>query len=501
MKSNDLINNAASVARNEARTALQQALRENNEEKFAQAFEQLVTSINADFEQAFNEKLEKLEQANDTAVLATRGVRQLTSEEKKYYQALGEAMLAKNPKQALENLEAVMPSTTFVSVFDELQTRHPLLSRIDFINTGASVKFIMDTNGMQQAQWGELCDEIVKEIAAGFTVVDTNLLKLSAFIPVCKQALALGPEWLERYIREILYEAISNGLEYGIVTGNGDDEPIGMDRQFGPGVTVTDGVYPQKVAIKVERLDADTLGNLLALLAVDGAGKPRVIREAVMLVNPADYFGKVFGATHIMGLDGVYRNALPFPVEIIQTAALMPGEAVLGLPYRYFAAVGNDPDGVITFSDHAMFTADKRVYLIKLFATGMPKDGNSFLRLDISDLKAPYFRFENVTPTPSTDATLANLRIGSLALSPEFAAGTTTYTAATTNATNTITATPADAGAVVEVMVNDVAIQNGTAASWVNGENTVTVNVTAADGTTTEAYTVTVTATLTPAGN
>ncbi len=497
MKSNDIRNKG----REEARSALQQALRQNDPEAFSQAFEQLLDSINADFEQVFNERLDKLEQERDSAILATRGVRQLTSEEKKFYQALADAMLAKNPKQALENLGAILPSTTYNSVFDELETRHPLLSRIDFVNSGASVKFIMDTNGMQRAQWGELCDAIVKEITAGFTVVDTNLLKLSAFIPVCKQALSLGPEWLERYIREILYEAISNGLEYGIVTGNGSDEPIGMDRQFGPGVTVTDGEYPQKAVIKVESFDADTLGNLLSLLAIDGSGKPRVLREVVMLVNPADYYSKVFGATHIMGLDGVYRNAMPFAVEIIQTAALMPGEAILGLPYRYFAAVGNDPDGVITFSDHAMFLSDKRVYLIKLFATGMPKDGGSFIRLDITGLKPPYFRFENVTPTPSNDATLAGLKIGALALSPAFAAATTSYEAATTNATNTITATPADASAEVEVLVNDVAIQNGTAAEWVNGENTVTVNVTAADGTTTKAYTVTVTATLTPGGS
>lgn len=492
MKSNDIRNKG----REEARSALQLALRQNDPEAFSQAFDQLLESINSDFEQVFNERLDKMEQERDSAILATRGVRQLTSKEKEYFQKLGEAMAAKNPKQALENLGLIMPSTTYESVFDELETRHPLLSRIDFVNTGASVKFIMDTNGMQRAQWGELCDEIVKEITAGFTVVDTNLLKLSAFIPVCKQALDLGPEWLERYIREILYEAISNGLEYGIVTGNGNVEPIGMDRQFGPGVTVTDGEYPQKPIIKVENFSADTLGNLLSLLAIDGSGKPRVLRELVMLVNPGDYYSKVFGATHIMGLDGVYRNALPFAVEIIQTAALMPGEAILGLPYRYFAAVGNDPDGVITFSDHAMFLGDKRVYLIKLFATGMPKDGGSFLRLDISDLKAPYFRFENVTPTPSTDATLANLRIGNLTLSPVFAAGTTEYTAATTNATNTINAIPADASAEVEVLVNDVAIQNGTAAQWNDGANTVTVYVTATDGTTTKAYNVTVTATL-----
>lgn len=499
MKSNDIINKAVNSTREKARESLMQALKDNDKQAFTQAFEQMLDSISADFEQLFNERMEAMQAETDSAILATRGTRQLTSEEKKYFQKLSEAMQAKNPKQALENLNEVFPGTTFVSVFDELQSRHPLLSRIDFINTGAAVKMVMDTNGMQRAQWGELCDEIVKEITAGFVVVDTNLLKLSAFLPVCKQALELGPEWLERFIREVLYEAISNGLEYGIVHGDGNEEPIGMDRQIGAGVTVTGGVYPQKQIIEVNDFSADTLGNLMSLLAVDAIGKPRVVREVIMLVNPGDYYAKVFGATHIMGLDGAYRNALPFPIEIIPSAAVDPGRAVLGLPYRYFVAVGNDPEGTITFSDHAMFLGDKRVYLIKVFATGLPKDNNAFLYLDISNLKAPYFRFENVTPVPGTNANLANLKIGALALNPVFAAGTTAYTVATTNATNTITAIPADASAEVEVVVNGDVIQNGTAAEWENGENTVTVTVTAEDGTTTKAYTVTVTATLTPA--
>ena len=58
---------------------------------------------------------------------------------------------------------------------------------------------------------------------------------------------------------------------------------------------------------------------------------------------------------------------------------------------------------------------------------------------------------------------------------------------------DTITAVPADAGASVQVLVGDKEIDNGTAPTWAAGSNTVTVNVTAADGTAKKAYTVTVT--------
>ena len=96
-------------------------------------------------------------------------------------------------------------------------------------------------------------------------------------------------------------------------------------------------------------------------------------------------------------------------------------------------------------------------------------------------------------PAPSKNANLSDLKIGSLTLDPKFAEDTTTYTATTTNATNTITAVPADASAAIEVKVGDTVIDNGSAATWTSGANTVAVKVTAADGTTIKTYTVTVT--------
>ena len=48
-------------------------------------------------------------------------------------------------------------------------------------------------------------------------------------------------------------------------------------------------------------------------------------------------------------------------------------------------------------------------------------------------------------------------------------------------------------GAEIEVLVNNRKIDNGSAATWQTGSNTVKVNVTAADGTAKKTYTVTVT--------
>lgn len=87
---------------------------------------------------------------------------------------------------------------------------------------------------------------------------------------------------------------------------------------------------------------------------------------------------------------------------------------------------------------------------------------------------------------------LASLSIGSAALSPSFDAGIRNYTATTSNATNTVTATGAD-GATVVIKNGSTTVTSGSSATWEAGENTLTITATKSGLTTT--YTVKVTKT------
>lgn len=384
MRSNDLTNQT----REQYRQQMQQALRENNIEAFSQAFDGMSQLLGTEIRAEYDQRFQQLQNEMDSRVLTARGVRQLTTEERSYYNKLMTAMQAADPRQAVTAMTEVLPKTVIESVFEDLRTNHPLLSQINFVSTAGAVELIMNTDGYQKAAWGNLTDEIVKELTSGFKKVSTNLLKLSAFLPVCKSMLDLGPQWLDRYIRECLYEALANGMEFGLIDGTGKDMPIGMNRQVGDGVQVTDGVYPKKEAIEVIRLDAETLGDLLAQLAVAPSGKTRLVQNVLLIVNPVDYLRKVMPATTLQAPDGTYRSdVLPYPITIIQSPAVPAGEAILGLGKRYFAAVGTSKQGKIDYSDHYRFLEDERVYLIKAYANGMAKDNTSFLLLNISNLQ------------------------------------------------------------------------------------------------------------------
>lgn len=77
-------------------------------------------------------------------------------------------MRSSNPKQALTDLNEVMPVTTIDAVFDELVLNHPLLDVINFQNTSGLIEFIVNTNAKQAAAWGVLTATIIKEITSGF---------------------------------------------------------------------------------------------------------------------------------------------------------------------------------------------------------------------------------------------------------------------------------------------------------------------------------------------
>ncbi len=465
------------------------AIRENNAEAFQKSFVELCDKI----QESVMEEARSMVETMDHEVLAGRGVRQLASKETIYYQKLIEAMKSPNPKQAVENLDVVMPETVIDQVFEDLRTNHPLLSKIQFHSVTGLTRIMMNTNGYQKAAWGKLCAEIVQELTSGFKEVDVTLDKLSAFMPVCKAMLDLGPAWMDRYVREVLYEALSNGLEDGIINGTGLDMPIGMMKQVGDSVTVTGGKYPDKIPVKITKLDNIQLGKQAAVLAINNKGQTRTVSDLILVVNPVDYFSKVLPAIQYPVPGGGYANALPFPMEIIQSPAVPVGRAVFGIARLYFLGSGIENNGRILYSDDYRFLEDERVYLIKMYAHGFATDNNAFIVFDITGLQPAYYKVEVVeSATDVENAALADLRIGGHVLTPAFVGTTTDYTLTTEDASNTVMAVAEDATASMVITYNDKEIANGSRITWESGAGNV-VKVKVTDGSQTKTYQVTVT--------
>lgn len=380
----------------EIMNALANSIRENDETAMQKAM--------TDWQNYLSESI--IAEANgilgtaDSNILASRGVRQLTSKEKKFYESLiANARQEVAPGSVITGIGEALPETTIESVFDDLKQNHPLLNAINFTNTSAITKMVMNKQGSQTATWDELNTPITKQLVGEIEIVTMTLCKLTAYMFVTFDMLDLGPAWIDKYVRETIAEALSVGLETAIVDGNGVNQPIGMTRNFTGSFNSSTG-YARNSATAIKALDTDTYGTLLSTLAKAPNGNIRTISEVVLIVNPVDYFTKVMPATTVLAPDGTYRNNIfPFPTKLIQSVGAPEGHAIIGLAPRYFMGMGTAKGGKLEYDDSYKFIEDLRTYKIKLYGMGKPLDKNAFIYLDISNLKNVLPTFKVVTET------------------------------------------------------------------------------------------------------
>ena len=357
-----------SVDKNEIKNALETG----DAETFADVF---IKTINAKAESIQNSLIEEAKSFNvenaDAAVLAQRGFKPLTAEERKYYNEVKD-------KHSFDGLE--LPKTVFERVFDDLQKEHPLLSEIAFVNTTGVTEWIVRVDDVEAAWWGPLCEEIKKKLDTGFKTIKTDLYEVSAYVPVCKAMLALGPEWLDRYVRAILTESIALAMEKYIIAGDGKVGPVGITKKIGD---VEDGVHKDKDAVALDDFSPESIGtSILAPLAKGKNGLGRLI----LVINSQDYFNKLYSLFNIQDEDGVYRKQnLPFDGKVIVSDYMPEGKMAVGEARNYFMGVGSELK--IEHSDEYRFLEQQRVYISYQYANGQPRKDEDFIVFDITNTK------------------------------------------------------------------------------------------------------------------
>lgn len=380
----------------DAAAAMQSAFANGNETEIKDAFEQygnaIAASVQADFEAAHG---------NQT-ILLQRGFRVLTSEEKAYYQSVIKAGKEKTV-QAMNGLlsDKVMPVTIIEDVYKELTTEHPLLSRINFVSVEYLTRWILNDHTVDTAVWGEVNDEIVKEITSGFRTVEITQCKLSAFAVIELDMLDLGPVFLDNYVRTFLKESLLMALEKAIISGNGVNCPIGLDRDIHDGVEIsTKTGYPAKTPIKLTSFAPKAYGQVLENLAVSEKGNNRVFDKVLLICNMSDYLTKIMPATTALNAAGQYVNNLfPFDTDVIKSNEVEKGKAIICLPEEYFMGVGTSKDGTLTYSDEFRFLQDQRVFKIKMHGMGKAYDNTVAVVVDISELEEAYILVKELVPT------------------------------------------------------------------------------------------------------
>lgn len=362
--------------------AMQEALEGGDASAFAARIVENFENNLIHFQTLMNDTIKEARRAQeenwDQQVLQSRGVRILTTEEKKFYNAAIEA-------QSFDEVHKLMPPTVFERVFEDLQKDHPLLSLVNFQQTGATTQWVVRVPGSPAAFWGEVTAAIQEILDEGFKTVEQGMFKLSGFLVVSKAMFELGPDWLDRYVRTFLSEIIADELESVIVTGNGVKKPIGMNRDLNAPVDPVTG-YALKTPVALTDFTPIEIGT--KILAPTTKNGTRRYTGVTLIVNPLDYAVKFFPIGAVQKPDGTwsYDNFAVPGLTIVQSPSVPLNSAIAGLPKDYFMGVA--PNLKMETTDVLRMIEDQRLYLVRQLANGRPLDADSFTVFDITNLGA-----------------------------------------------------------------------------------------------------------------
>lgn len=355
---------------------------ESTEQEQTSAFENFFDALQTDIANSVREQVNN--DMLDRSILQQRGQNVLTSAETKFFNAV--------VKDGGFKDDSILPKTTQERVFEDLVTEHPLLEAVGLQDLGAVTKFIY-SDATKAYVWGPLFGEIKGQVNAAFREEQIGQLKLTAFAAIPNDMLDLGPEWVERYVRTLLVESYSVGLECGFVNGTGVNQPIGLMKDFN---STTNAVTDKKSSGTLTfapseqgEVIAGELYEVVKALSVDGKGKSRkVLNKIVMVVNPVDAIG-VQARNTIQTATGQWVMALPYNIQTVESEEVPVGKALFFVKGQYLAAIAGGYK--LKSFDQTLAIEDATLYTIKQFANGKPKDNKAAI---VYDLKISF------TPAP-----------------------------------------------------------------------------------------------------
>ena len=249
------------------------------------------------------------------------------------------------------------------------------------------------------------------------------------------------------------------------------------------------------LGVPASGLKTDDNGLYTATVAAVGPGQTVTVTASMarMSFTPSSHEVSAVEGSAISGIDFTGFNHATVSGRVSTAGRPMDGVLVSATPAGGGAAADTATTGVTgTYSLSVAFGQ----YDVRATKAGFTFNPAS-QRVNVGPGESKSAEDFAAVVVPSSVATLSDLMLSNdVSLNPTFMDTTTAYTASAPNAAAqiTVTATPTDPGATVEITPTDAALAaSGHQVTLAEGDNLITATVTAADGTTTGAYTVTVT--------
>ncbi|HJC21893.1 MAG TPA: phage major capsid protein [Candidatus Butyricicoccus avicola] len=404
--------------------------------------------------------------------------------------------------RAITGAELTIP-VVFLELISENMFRYSKLLnrvRVRYVN-GQARQTIAGT--VPEAVWTEMCGAI-NELNFVFNQITLDGYKVAGYVPVCNSLLDDNDINLSSWIVEMLSESIGLAMDKAILYGKGGASkmPLGIVTRLAQTTQPTD--YPANAPAWVDLHTSNVVqigGEGVTgaefwseLMAATGNTYTRYSRgEMFWAMNSKTYAtlrSKVITFTATGDIAANVFGVLPIITGNVDILEFMPdGDIVGGYGDLYLLAVRSGM--MIESSYEVQFLQDNTVFRAKQRADGQPIIPGAFVAININNSAVTTtmdFAADN-----ANDAQLQDLAIGSETLAPTFDPETYAYNLTAAQASDKIEATPAQAGAQVEIAYGGKNVRNGGTVTWTADSTAHPLTVTVKQGNAVRVYTINVT--------
>ena len=354
-----------------------------------------------------------------------------------------------------------------------------------------------------EAIWTEMCGAI-NELSFVFNQVTLDGYKVAGYVPVCNSLLedTVSNLDLASWIVEMISESIGLAEDKAILYGKGaaSHMPLGIVTRLAQDEQPSG--YPANAPAWVDLHESNILsinGDSMsgaqfwsALTLAAGNTFTRYSRGNQFWAMNSRTYAKLKSKLITFTASGdivanLYGN-LPIITGDVDVLEFIPDGDIIG-GYGDLYVWADRADIRIDQSEHVQFIQDNTVFRGKARADGMPIIPGAFVAININNTEVTTAM--DFAADTANDADLIDLTVGSYSLS--FDSDTLTYNVTATNASDAVTATPAQASASMEISYGGKNVVNGSAVKWTADSTAHPMTITVKNGNAVKVYTVNVT--------
>ena len=354
-----------------------------------------------------------------------------------------------------------------------------------------------------EAIWTEMCGAI-NELSFVFNQVTLDGYKVAGYVPVCNSLLedTVSNLDLASWIVEMISESIGLAEDKAILYGKGASShmPLGIVTRLAQedqpsGYPANAPAWVDLHESNIMSINGDSMTGAQfwsALTLAAGNTFTRYSRGNQFWAMNSRTYAKLKSKLITFTASGdivanLYGN-LPIITGDVDVLEFIPDGDIIG-GYGDLYVWADRADIRIDQSEHVQFIQDNTVFRGKARADGMPIIPGAFVAININNTSVTTAM--DFAADTANDADLIDLTVGSYNLS--FDTDTLTYNVTATNASDAVTATPAQASAAVEISYGGKNVVNGSVAKWTADSKAHPMTITVKNGNAVKVYTVNVT--------